>query len=158
GLVVAPVFLLFGVLTQFPVDLFLGRESAAAYVARTVPAAAALQASNSLPPDTPVAYFGRLDGGAQIYTEARLVYVEHNNTLASLGTTPEEVLASLKKLGVNYFIWNRQGTTPNDWQATVLSMPFLQNYTRVLAGDRDAYLFEVLPEGGGNWSTKRHSN
>ena len=158
GLAVAPVFYLFGVLTQIPVDFLLGRESAVAYVDRSVPAAAALSAASALPADTPVAYFGRRDGGAQIYSEARLVYVEPNNTLTSLGTSPGEVLASLAKLGVKYFIWNRPATTTDDWEATVLSFPFLQDNTRIIAGDRNAYLFEILPARTTTWTERPNRN
>lgn len=158
GLLAAPVFFLFGVLTRFPVDLFLGRETAAAYVARAVPAAAALEAASALPPDTPIAYFGRQDGGAQAYTEARLIYVEPNNTLASLGSTPQDVLSSLSSLGVDHFIWNRSATTAADWRATVLSTEFLRDHTRILAGDRNAYFFEVLPQTGNAWKVQSKAN
>ncbi|MFT4041037.1 MAG: hypothetical protein QM692_22845, partial [Thermomicrobiales bacterium] len=152
GVAVSPVFLLLGVLTQVPVNYLTGRESAAAYVERVVPAAVALEAASALPPDTPVVYFGRMDGGAQIYTEARLLYVEPNASLSSLGETPAEVLASLDALGVRYVIWNRPATTTDDWQATVLSLAFLREHTRVLAGDQNAYLFELLPDGGHEWA------
>jgi 4-amino-4-deoxy-L-arabinose transferase-like glycosyltransferase len=146
GLLAAPVFFLFGVLTQIPVDYLLGRESAEAYVERVVPASAALAAASKLPPDTLVGYFGNQYGGAQLYTEARLIFIEPNRTLASLGATLEEVLASLNRLGVHYFIWDRTGTRPEDWRVTLLSNAFLQAHTRILAGDRNAYLFAVLPE------------
>lgn len=158
GLAVAPVFFLFGVLTQVPVDYLLGRESAAAYVQRSVPAAVALEAASALAPDMPVAYFGRQDGGAQIYSEARLIYVEPNHSLASLGTSPDEVLTSLEALGVDHFIWNRTATTPDDWRATVLSLPFLRDHTRIIAGDRNAYLFAIVPAGSAAWEENPKSN
>ncbi len=152
GLLVTPVFFLFGVLTSFPVDLFLGRETATHYLERAIPSAAAVQATTTeLPPDTLVGYFGHHDGGPQIYTEARLIYVEPNDPLSSLGSTPEDVLASLDRLGLKYFIWNRAGTSPADWRSTLLSTEFLRLYTRILAGDRGGYLFEVVPSGGAPW-------
>jgi 4-amino-4-deoxy-L-arabinose transferase-like glycosyltransferase len=159
GILAAPVFFLSGVLTRLPVDVLLGRETAVAFLAREIPSAAALAAATErFPPDTVVGYFGRQDGGAQIYTEARLTYVEPNNTLASLGDTAEEILESLDRLGIRYFIWNREGTRPEDWQSGVLATGFLSEHTRILAGDRNGYLFEVLPHGGQVWGTDRARN
>jgi 4-amino-4-deoxy-L-arabinose transferase-like glycosyltransferase len=151
GLLAAPIFFLSGVLTQIPVDFLLGRESAEAYVERVVPASAALATASTLPPDTLVGYFGFEHGAGVLYTEARLIFVEPNRSLASLGTTPEEVLASLDRLGVHYFIWNRASTNPSDLSARLLSVAFLRDHTRILGGDRNAYLFEVRPGAGEGW-------
>ena len=74
-----------------------------------------------------------------------------------LGTTPEEVLASLEGLGINYFIWDRLATNPEDWRSTLLSMDFLQTYTRILDGDQSGYLFEVLPQGGDTWGVRKRN-
>ena len=44
-----------------------------------------------------------------------------------LGTTPEAVLASLQRLGIDYFIWHRLESRPQDWRSTLLSTPFLRD-------------------------------
>ena len=71
--------------------------------------------------------------------------------LGLLGRTAEAVLASLQRLDIDYFIWNRGESRPQDWRSTLLSTPFLRTHTRILAGDRSGYLFELLPQGGSDW-------
>ncbi len=163
GLVVAPPLLFLGKKTGLPVDLDIitGRMTVDEYVAENIPAAAALAAASTLlAPDTTVGYIGRWEG-AQIYTEARLTYFD-SHPLGStpegslfdfdrLGKTREEILASLDQLGLHYFIWERTTSRPDAWRSTLLSTDFLRSSTRVLAGDRSDYLFEVLPEKGEGW-------
>jgi hypothetical protein len=162
GLVAAPMLYLPGSRALVPINVLTGRESAQDYVAGKVGAAAALAAASELlPPDTPVGYFGVQREGAQLYTEARLTYFEAdpiNMTpggvlidLDLLGTRAEAVLASLQRLDIDYFIWNRGESRPQDWRSTLLSTPFLRTHTRILAGDRSGYLFELLPPGGSDW-------
>lgn len=147
-----------------PVDLILGRQTAAEYVSTNEWAIAALAAADArLPPDTRVGYISLWEG-PQAYTGARLVflgaYSPDDSTMLNkqLGTSLEEVLVSLERLDVRYFIWDRQNTRPADWQSTLLSGEFLQQHTRILAGDRDAYLFEVLPDGGQFWGIAHPEN
>jgi 4-amino-4-deoxy-L-arabinose transferase-like glycosyltransferase len=135
---------------RLSIDVITGQESAAAYVAREIPAAAAIAATTALPPDTPVGYAGGRWGGAQVYTEARLVNIGRQS-LANLGTAAVEVRASLERLGFGYLIWYRPATSDENWRSTLLSTDFLRNHTRILAGDRDGYLFEVLPSDGSWW-------
>ena len=135
---------------RIPVEVILGQESAQAYVARQIPAAAAIAATNALPPETLVAYTGGPWGGAQIYTEARLVYFAFR-PLAELGTDAAEVLATLERQGISYLIWYREATSREDERSTLLSTAFLRDHTRILAGDRNGYLFEILPADNLTW-------
>jgi len=163
GLLLAAPLLFLGKKLGLPVDLNIitGEETVAEYVAENIPAAAPLAAASAmLPPDTEVGYIGRWEG-AQIYTEARLTYFDSQPLgtspeeilarIKKLGTTPEGVLASLDRLGLYYFIWQRTTSRPEAWRSTLLSTEFLRNHTRILAGDRSGYLFEVLPARGEGW-------
>jgi hypothetical protein len=149
-----------------PIDVLTGRQSATEYIAGKIPAAAALAAASELlPPDTPVGYFGLQREGAQLYTEARLTYFGADPEVPMgpgilmdfdrLGTTPEAVLASLDRLGINYFIWHRPGSQLQDWRSTLLSTDFLRANTRILEGDDGGYLFEVLPNTDEPWGAGR---
>jgi hypothetical protein len=155
GCLAAPLLLLPSSRAVLPVNLVLGRESRGAFAERSIPSATTLiAASELLPPDTPVLYIGGDWEGPQIYTEARLTYAIPNQ----LGTTPEKVLATLDRLNVHHFIWNRADANRADWQSTLLSSGFLEQHTRILAGDRDAYLFEVLPQNELRWGTDTPGN
>ena len=44
------------------------------------------------------------------------------------------------------------------WQSTLLSTAFLREHTRVLAGEDDGYLFEVLPDDGKSWGEQQLRN
>ena len=165
GLAATPLLLLPKWTAQVPIDLITGKQTSAEFVEETVMAAAALQtATTLLPPDTRVGYFATWEG-AQLYTEARLIYPESSGLtregmlvdLSLLGTTPEAVLASLQRLDIDYFIWNRLESHPQDWHSTLLSTPFLREHTRILAGDRSGYLFELLPQGGAGWASRRRT-
>ena len=157
-----PPLLFLGKKTGLPVDLDIitGRMTVDEYVAENIPAAAALAAASTLlAPDTPVGYIGKWEG-AQIYTEARLTYSipilwdrpRRGISLTSIGwEDSEEILASLDQLGLHYFIWERTTSRPDAWRSTLLSTDFLRSSTRVLAGDGNDYLFEVLPEKGEGW-------
>jgi 4-amino-4-deoxy-L-arabinose transferase-like glycosyltransferase len=143
--------------TRLPVDLLLGRQTAAEYVEQEIWALTALNAASELlPPDTRVGYIGLWEG-PQAYTEARLVFLgnyspDDSNFLDNqLGSTPEAVLARLDALGLKYFIWDRPNTRIEDWNSALLSGDLLREHARILAGDGDAYLFEVLPGGGQTW-------
>lgn len=155
GCLAVPFLLLPSARATLPVDVLLGREPAEAYVQRAVPSAVALDASSTLlPPETPVAYIGGVWEGPQLYTEARLVYVVPK----LLGSTAEEIMGNLDRLGVRHVIWNRTDSYPADWRSPFLSSSFLENHTRILAGDRDAYLFEVLAEPEQRWGTDTPGN
>ena len=148
GCLVAPLFFLPSERTQIPVDLLLGRETAAEYVAREIPIAGVFAASDNLPADTLVGYVGNEWEGAQIYTEARLVM-----DVAPLapGTTPDDVLASFDRRGLGYFIWNRPATSAEIWRSPLLSMSFLREHARILEGDDGGYLFEIRAGDGAGW-------
>ncbi len=149
-LVVVPFLLLPSSRAIFPTDYVLGRESAAAYLARAVPSAHVLQASSELiPPDTPVAYIGGVWEGPQLYSEARLFYV----VPSLLGDTPDAIVSNLDLLDLRYLIWNRRDATDEDWRAPALSSPFLEEHARILAGGDDAYLFQIVPEGVEPWGS-----
>jgi hypothetical protein len=162
GLLASPLLLLPSPKSREPViDVITGRVSTSEYVTDEIPAAAALAAASALlPPDTPIGYFGLEQEGAQAYTEARITYFPADPVgmkpggvlidLDLLGATPEDVLASLERLGVDYFIWARTESRPQDWRSTLLSTSFLREHTRILAGDRGGYLFEIVP-GGVSW-------
>lgn len=166
GIVTAPLFFLpgsyshVGGASQAPVDLITRRESADEFVRREIPAGTALLATSGVvPADAPLGYIGKW-GGAQLYTEARLVNIGQFTQIPvdeQFGTTPEEILANLEQLGIRYFVWDRPVTKEEDWQSTMLSTDFLFDHTRIVEGDRSAYLFEVLPEGG-SWGIDDRSN
>lgn len=140
---------------QLPIAFLAGTESYDAVVRRTVRAGGVLLDSNDLlPPGTPVAYLGADSGGAQLYTEAHLVYFPGN----VVGLTAQNVLDKLENGQISYVIWQRGETTIRDSSSTVRSTPFLRQYTRILAGDRDAYLFEVLPQGDTIWGEAAVTN
>ena len=154
GLVAAPLLYLPNWKTELPVDLFLGRETAAEYVARAIPSAAILAAtSDDLPPDTNIGYIGVWEG-PQIYTEARLTYW----SAESFGTGTPEVLGSLEDLGIDYWVWNRAESSLVDWRSAFLSTEFLRKHARILAGDRDTYLFEIVPGKGLTWGAAHLTN
>lgn len=153
GLVLTPLFYLPNSTTRIPISVLMGSESPETYQARVDPSAAALRdASAMLPGDAPVAYIGEWLGD-QSATEARLIFLgaynpDPNDSLdRQLGSSPEAVLASLAKLGVNYIIWDRPDTRPQDIESTLLSGNFLLHYTTILGGDNGIYLFEVNPSG-----------
>jgi hypothetical protein len=159
SLVATPFLFLPNPKATIPVDVITGRLSPTAYVAHKFPAATTLSAASSLlPPDTPIAFFGVQQEGAQIYTEARLMYFSADlvgmtpvgilSDFDLLGTTAEEVLASLERLGVEHFIWSRAESRPEDWRSTLLSTEFLRQHTRILAAADNTYLFEVVPHPG----------
>jgi hypothetical protein len=151
------MFSLPGGKSRVSVDFLVGRETAAEYVAREIPAAAALAAaSTKLPLDTLVGYVGRNKGwdGAQIYTESRLTYFAPHD----MGTTPEVVLANLDQLGIDYLIWDRELAKPEDWRSTLLSTEFLRDHSRILEGNHGAYLFEMLPDDELTWGAKHLRN
>jgi hypothetical protein len=153
GVAMTPLFLLPNVTTSFPVSVIVGATSEDAYLARVDPATAALRAATALlPPDTRVGYIGQWQG-AQSETEARLVYLGQfsangNDSLdTQIGDTPETILANLDQLGIQYLIWDRPDTRPQDIESTLLSGDFLLKYTRVLGGDDGVYLFALDPDG-----------
>ncbi len=155
SLVAVPFFFLPASRAQFPFDVILGRQSAAEYVDEVVRSATVLAAASAdLPPDTLVGYIGGDWQGPQLYTEARLTYFASN----AVGGTPEAVLATLDRLGVRYFIWNRADSGRGDWRSVLLSGAFLRDHTRILAGDQDAYLFEVLPGSNQLWGASDPPN
>ena len=140
---------------QLPIAFLAGTESRDSFVQRSVRAAGPLLASNELlPPDTPVAYLGVDVGGAQVYTEAHLVYLEGN----AAGATTQQVLDTLASKNIAYLIWHRGETSTRDSSSTIRSTPFLRQYTRILAGENDAYLFEVLPAGNTIWGEPSVTN
>jgi hypothetical protein len=161
GLFAVPVFAHHAQFDQVPVGLFTGRESAAEYVAREIPAAAALAAvSATLPPDTPVGYVGKW-GGGQLYTETRLMNIGRDTQESiddQLGTTPEEVLASLERLGITHIIWDRVQTKPEDWKSTLLSVAFLRDHARIVASDPNAYLIEIASSSPQVWGADSRPN
>jgi hypothetical protein len=164
GILVVPVFYFPNQTTRLPIDVITGRESAEAYIERVIPTAKVLAAASAaLPADTPVGYIG-LSEGAQLYTEVRLWPLgtfsddDQNFLDNQLGTTPEAIFAKLDRLGLNYVIWDRLATRPEDWRSTLLSTAFLRDHARILAGDDDAYLFEVLPDDGKSWGQERLDN
>jgi hypothetical protein len=136
-------------------DRLTGRETAAEYVAREIPGAAIFAATNTvLPPDTRVAYVADQEPSA-LYTDVRLIRL---GTVRSSETTPAEELAMLDQLDLDYIIWNRALTEPEAWRSTLLSTQFLREHSRILAGDGNAYLFEILPDGGLTWGAKDPRN
>ena len=157
GLAAAPLLLLPKWTAQVPIDLITGKQTSAEFVEETVAAAEALQtASTLLPPDTRVGYFATWEG-AQLYTEARLIYPESgvwtregsSIDLDLLGTTPEGgpgqpaagAWTSTTPSGTALRAAPRIGTPP-------CSPPPSCDTTRILAGDRSGYLFRLLPPGG----------
>ena len=165
GLLAAPVLLIFSVRSGLAVDVVTGNVSTKEFIAKNVPAAAALEAASTLPPDTPVEYYGSWYG-MQLYTEARLTYSwidTYERTelglmlpvidqeIAEPGRKPGEVLDSLNRSGIRYFLWDRNGPVVQFFRTTLLSTDFLRAHTRILAGDQGGYLFEVLPHGGTGW-------
>jgi hypothetical protein len=156
GLIASYVFFVPAERARLAVDVVTGRQSAADYVAQEIPLAAILAAASAqLPPDTVVGYTNT--AGAAIYTEARLSPLD-SRTLPALGATPEEVLASLERRGIDYLIWDRTRLDPAGSGGTLLSTPFLREHSRILAGDEDGYLFAMLPEGGLSWGEERLTN
>lgn len=147
GLVAAPLLYLPNWKTRLPVDLFLGNETAAEYVARAIPSAAVLAAtSDDLPPDTKIGYIGIWEG-PQIYSESRLTYW----SAEWFGTWTPGMLTTLRDLGIDYWVWNRAESSLGDWRSAFLSTEFLREHARILAGDRDTYLFEIVPGKGLTW-------
>jgi hypothetical protein len=155
SVMVTSLFFLSASRAQLPVAVIAGSESPDAFVRRSVRAAAALLASDDLlVPGTPVAYLGVDAGGAQLYTEAHLNFFPGND----LGATSQEVLDTLASQDIGYIIWHRGETPGRDSSSTVRSTPFLRQHTRILAGDYDAYLFEVLPADNTTWGETSVTN
>ena len=141
------------------IDRITGRETAAEYVDREIPGAAMLAATDQLlPANTPVGYVGAGEY-AEIYTEVRLIPLPGNIiSPRSSATAPAEVLASLDRLGIDYVIWGRGRTKPEEWRSPLLSAELLRDHSRILAGDDNAYLFELLPAGGLTWGVEQPRN
>jgi len=140
-------------------DRLTGRETAAEYVAREIPNAAIMTTTNALlPPDTLVGYVG-VGEYSQIYSEPRLIQLPPTFfSPGSSGLAPEELLAWLDWQGIDYVIWDRALTGSEAWRSTLLSTQFLREHSRILAGDSNAYLFEILPGGGLTWGEKEPRN
>jgi hypothetical protein len=162
GLLAAPLLFLPDWKARLPIALFTGGMTASDDIEQEISAAAALAAATELlAPDTAVAYFGREQEGAQAYTEARLTYFGADpshlppsdilSDFSRLGADPDAILANFERLGIAYFIWNRAETDVNNWRAPLLSTNFLIHHTRILAGGRSGYLFEVLPSRSPGW-------
>lgn len=165
GVIAAPLFFLPGTYShvggssQAPVDLIFHRETEEQFIRQEVPAGAALLSSNQLvPADTPLGYIGKW-GGAQLYTEARLVNIGQFTQILidkQFGESDKDILKTLESLGLTYFIWDRATTKPEDWRSRLLSTEFLGENTRIVEGDRSAYLLEVAP--GDGWSKSPEKN
>lgn len=155
GILLTSLFFVSSFRAQLPVAFLSGAESHDAFVRRSVRAAGPLLASDELlPPGTPVAYLGAETGGAQLYTEAQLVFFPFNDA----GASAQQVLDTLASENISYIIWHRGETPARDSSSTIRSTPFLRQYTRILAGDNDAYLFEVLPAGNTIWGEATVTN
>jgi hypothetical protein len=111
-------------------------------------------ASRLLPADTSVGYLSIDWDGPQLYTETRLIYV----SLDSLGERDDEVRENLARLGIRYLIWNRENSAPAQWLSAPLSGAFLRDHGRILAGDHNAYLIELLPQDGLSWGADHPQN
>lgn len=154
SLILVPFFFLPSSRTQMPISYLIGAESRQEYINRTIRSAVALQAATDfLPPDTPVLYYGGPWEAPQLYTEARLIFFPSHGMQDS-----NAVLWYFEQLTTSHFIWNRADSPELDWRSPTLSTPFLRQYTRILAGDNDAYLFEVLPEGTTTWGQASVTN
>jgi hypothetical protein len=68
------------------------------------------------------------------------------------------VLANLDQWGFRYVIWDRSRSAPEAWRSLLLSTQFLREHSRFLAGDGNAYLFEILPDGGLTWGVRHPRN
>jgi len=155
SVILVPFFFLPSNRTQMPVSYLIGAESRQDYINRTIRSAVALQAATDLlPSDTPVVYYGGPWEAPQLYTESRLVFFPS----FGMEDRPNTVLWYFEQLGTNHFIWNRADSLEVDWRSPTLSTPFLRQYTRILAGDNDAYLFEVLPAGDTTWGQPQVTN
>lgn len=138
-----------------PISYLIGVESRQEYIDRTIRSAVVLRAaSEMLAPDTRVVYFGGPWEAPQLYTEARLIFTSS----VDMDDDPQAVLARFDQLGARHLIWNRADSSEIDWRSPTLSTPFLRHYTRILAGDDDAYLFEVLPAGDTIWGQPEVEN
>jgi hypothetical protein len=153
GIALTPLFFLPNTTTGFPITVLTGATRPEAYLSRVDPATPALSAaSRLLPADTPVGYIGQWQG-AQISTESRLIYLGQYSTDPTIslddqvGSTPEAIFRSFDKWGIQYFIWDRPDTRPQDVGSTLLSGDFLLRYTTILGGDNGVYLFEIHPDG-----------
>lgn len=155
GVILAPVLLVTGRMSQVPVDLIVGRVTAAEYTSREIPAAAELAAASVLlPPQTPLLYIGKW-GGAQLYTTAPLVnagQLTQDSLDEQFGTDDAAVLSKLEELGVSAFIWDRPTTRPEDTTSHLLSLGFLSRHTRVVQASNDYLLFSVTPDAREFWN------
>jgi hypothetical protein len=92
-----------------------------------------------------------------IYTESRLMNFIGwtpfgvKNDLDWLGTSSETVIATLDRLGIRYFIWDRNVPRTELIRSTILSTDFLRAHTRILEAARGVYFFEVLPDASESW-------
>ncbi|MCA9876153.1 MAG: glycosyltransferase family 39 protein, partial [Thermomicrobiales bacterium] len=148
-----PLFFLPNLATSFPVSVLVGSESPEHYLARIDPAYTALTAATDrLPPDTRVGYFGQWQG-AQAQTEARLFYFGQYAPDPSVsldtqsGATSEALFQWFDGWDLRYFIWDRPDTRPQDIDTLLLSGDFLLTHTTILDGADGVYLFEFHPEG-----------
>jgi 4-amino-4-deoxy-L-arabinose transferase-like glycosyltransferase len=163
GLIVAClaaiVFLLPARLAALPVDVVTGRQSAADYVARQLPLTPVLAAASlEIPADSVGAYIGRHTQVPRIYSDLQLNVYEN---AAELGATPEEIIANLDRLDMEYLVWNRYTTNLwglGNWRAAIVSTPFLREHTRIVAGDDNAYVFALLPAEGKTWGVDNPRN
>lgn len=136
--------------TTLPVDLLLGRETAAEYIAADISSAGALLAAgDQLPADKSVGYFGVWEG-PQLYTESRLYYLNGQ----ALGKTAADILHQLDYMVIRFLVWNRPESRLDDWRSTVLSTAFLREHSRILVGDRNTYVINILPDAGLTWGEK----
>ena len=154
GVILAPLLLVSGRMSQVPIDVIVGRVSAEEYVDREIPAASELaRASEMFPPHAPLLYIGKW-GGAQLYTTARLVnagQLTQESLDEQFGQDEDDILRTLEGLGVSAFIWDRPTTKPEDATSSLLSLAFLSQHTRVIASSNDYMLFSIVPNGSDYW-------
>lgn len=155
GVILSPILLVTGRMSQVPFDVIIGRVSAAEYVTREIPAAVELaEASALLPPQAPLLYIGKW-GGAQLYTTAPLInagQLTQESLDEQFGQEDGEVRTKLQDLGVTAFVWDRPTTKPEDSTSRLLSLEFLSKNTRVVQISNGYILFSIVPDARDFWN------
>ena len=136
---------------QVPLEFLTGEMSREQVVAGFVNGYEVLQASEAIMGEgTPAIWVGGYNDtyAPEIYTQIRL----HPERPERLGQTNDEVRQSLQEQGIEYLVWDRQGSTAKDWAARVVSTSFLRSFAEpLLVADR-TYLFRFTDGLEDGWS------
>lgn len=134
----APLLSLPAKRNQVPFEFYRGEIDAEAILVEAIRGYEVQQVAGDLAgPSERVMWVGGLDHG--IYTEAIVSALRP----WQLGISDAEVLQTLAEHGIEYVIWELDGSSPGDWASRVVSPPFLRDHSELVMLADSTYLFHI---------------